>query len=144
MSRPERKDQDLAQPAREILRRLRWPLHRDLGVHTSGDARSRLRGPGIEYADVREYQPSEDARRIDWNLTARSDRPYVRESHPDRGMDVWLIVDTSRSLDWGTTYSLKRDVAGELLAAAPLLLSRHGNRVGAILFDSELRRVVAP
>jgi len=127
-----------------VLWRLRWPVARRLGVHAWGDERSRLTGPGVEYADVREYQWGEDARLIDWNLTARSDRPFVRESHPDRGLDVWLIVDTSRSLDWGTTYSLKRDVAGELLAAATLLLSRHGNRVGAILFDSELRRVFAP
>jgi len=127
-----------------VLRRLRWPVARRLGVHAWGDERSRLTGPGVEYADVREYQWGEDARLIDWNLTALSDRPFVRESHPDRGLDVWLIVDTSRSLDWGTTYSLKRDVAGELLAAATLLLSRHGNRVGAILFDSELRRVFAP
>jgi uncharacterized protein (DUF58 family) len=127
-----------------VLRRLRWPVARRLGVHAWGDERSRLTGPGIEYAEVREYQWGEDARLIDWNLTARSDRPFVRESHPDRGLDVWLIVDTSRSLDWGTSYSLKRDVAAELVAAATLLLSRHGNRVGAILFDSELRRVFAP
>ena len=127
-----------------VLRRLRWPVAQRLGVHAWGDERSRLTGPGVEYADVREYQWGEDARLIDWNLTARSDHPYVRESHPDRGLDVWLLVDTSRSLDWGTAYSLKRDVAAELVAAATLLLSRHGNRVGAILFDTELRRVFAP
>ena len=127
-----------------VLRRLRWPVAQRLGVHAWGDERSRLTGPGVEYADVREYQWGEDARLIDWNLTARSDQPYVRQSHPDRGMDVWLIVDSSRSLDWGTSYSLKRDVAAELVAAATLLLSRHGNRVGAILFDTELRRIFAP
>src|SRR5690348_12427182 len=92
-----------------VLRRLRWPVAQRLGVHAWGDERSRLTGPGVEYADVREYQWGEDARLIDWNLTARSDQPYVRESHPDRGLDVWLIVDSSRSLDWGTAYSLKRD-----------------------------------
>ena len=127
-----------------VLRRLRWPVARRLGVHAWGDETSRLTGPGVEYADVREYQWGEDARLIDWNLTARSDRPYVRESHPDRGLDVWLLVDSSRSLDWGTAHSLKRDVAAELVAAATLLLSRHGNRVGAVLFDTELRRIFAP
>jgi uncharacterized protein (DUF58 family) len=114
-----------------------------LGMHFAGDARSRLRGPGIEYADVREYQASEDARLIDWNLTARSDRPFVRESHPDRGLDVWLLVDASRSLDWGTTRSLKRDAAGELVDLLTLLLARHGSRVGGIVFDARLRRVLA-
>jgi uncharacterized protein (DUF58 family) len=114
-----------------------------LGLHVAGDARSRLRGPGIEYADVREYQASEDARLIDWNLTARSDRPFVRESHPDRGLDVWLLVDASRSLDWGTVRSLKRDAAGELVDLLTLLLARHGSRVGGIVFDARLRRVLA-
>lgn len=109
----------------------------------AGDAKSRLRGPGIEYADVREYQASEDARMIDWNLTARSDRPFVRESHPDRGLDVWLLVDASKSLDWGTTRSLKRDSADELVDLLTLLLARHGSRVGGIVFDSNLRRVLA-
>ncbi|HEV1997644.1 MAG TPA: DUF58 domain-containing protein [Candidatus Dormibacteraeota bacterium] len=129
------------EPAREVLRRLRWPLAHRLGVHTAGDERSRFRGPGIEYADVREYQPSEDARLIDWNLTARSDRPFVRESHQERGLDVWLLVDASRSLDWGTTRALKRDAAREMVDLVTMLLSRHGSRVGAIVFDNQVRRV---
>ncbi|MEA2683263.1 MAG: hypothetical protein QOK05_1591 [Chloroflexota bacterium] len=114
-----------------------------LGLHVAGDAKSRLRGPGIEYADVREYQASEDARMIDWNLTARSDRPFVREAHPDRGLDVWLLVDASRSLDWGTVRSLKRDSAAELVDLLTLLLARHGSRVGGIVFDTRLRRILA-
>ncbi|GAC1331745.1 MAG: DUF58 domain-containing protein [Candidatus Dormibacteria bacterium] len=130
-------------PGREALRRLRWPLYHRLGAHTTGDERSRYRGPGIEYADVREYQAAEDARLIDWNLTARSDRPYVRESHQERGLDVWLLVDASRSLDWGTVRTLKRDAARELVDLLTLLLARHGSRVGAIVFDSAVRRVFA-
>jgi uncharacterized protein (DUF58 family) len=123
---------------------LRWPLAHQLGVHTAGDERSRFRGPGIEYADVREYQSSEDARLIDWNLTARSDRPFVRESHQVRGLDVWLVLDASRSLDWGTSRALKRTAAMELVDLLTLLLARHGGRVGGIVFDTELRRVLAP
>ncbi len=130
--------------SREVLRRLRWPIARRLGVHAWGDELSRLRGPGIEYADVREYQFAEDARLIDWNLTARSDRPWVRESHPDRSLDVWLVVDASRSLDWGTATCLKSDAAFELVGLATLLLTRHGNRVGAIIFDTEVRRICPP
>ena len=122
---------------------MRWPLSHRLGVHTAGDERSRYRGPGIEYADVREYQPSEDARLIDWNLTARSDRPYVRESHQERGLDVWLLVDGSRSLDWGTVRSLKKDAARDLVDLLTLMLARHGSRVGAIVFDTQMRRVFA-
>jgi uncharacterized protein (DUF58 family) len=126
---------------REVLRRLRWPLTHRLGTHTAGDERSRYLGPGVEYADVREYEPSEDARLIDWNLTARSDRPFIRQSHQERGLDVWLVVDASRSLDWGTSRVLKREAAQELVELLTILLARHGGRVGAILFDARLRRI---
>ncbi|MFN2462811.1 MAG: DUF58 domain-containing protein [Candidatus Dormibacteria bacterium] len=128
-------------PGRETLRRLRWPLSQRLGSHRPGEERSRHRGPGVEYADVREYQPAEDARLIDWNLTARSDRAYVRESHQERGLDTWLIVDNSRSLDWGTVRSLKKDAAGELVELLTLLLARNGSRVGAVVFDTQVRKV---
>jgi uncharacterized protein (DUF58 family) len=131
------------EPGREALRRLRWPLAHELGVHTAGDERSRYRGPGIEYADVREYAPPEDARLIDWNLTARSDRPYVRLAQQDRGLDVWLIVDASQSLDWGTSRVLKRQAAQELVDLLTMVLARHGSRVGAMVFDASLRRVFA-
>lgn len=137
-------DSDGVIPVDEVLRRLRWPVARRLGVHPGGDERSRARGPGVEYADVREYQPGDDPRSIDWNLTARSDRPFVRESIPDRGADVWLLVDTSRSLDWGTARCLKRDAALQVTAAAAYLLVRHGNRVGALLFNQGLGAVVRP
>jgi uncharacterized protein (DUF58 family) len=129
---------------RDVLRRLRWPLAHRLGTHTAGDERSRYLGPGVEYADVREYGPGDDARLIDWDLTARSDRPYVRLSHQERGLDVWLLVDASRSLDWGTTRMLKRDAALELVDLTTILLARHGGRVGAIVFDTEMRKVFAP
>jgi uncharacterized protein (DUF58 family) len=140
----EQPDRDARERSREILRRVRWPVARRLGVHPWGDERSRLRGPGIEYSDVREYQYGEDARLIEWNLSARSDRLYVRESQPDRGLDVWLVVDASRSLDWGTATCLKRDAAYELASAVTLLLTRHGNRVGAVVFDVALRRILPP
>jgi uncharacterized protein (DUF58 family) len=128
----------------ELLRRLRWPVLRRLAVHPGGDEASRVRGAGIEYADVHEYQPGDDPRSIDWNLTARSDRTYVRESVPDRGADVWLLVDTSRSLDWGTARCLKRQLVLELAAAAGQLLVRHGNRIGAVLFDQQVQAVARP
>jgi uncharacterized protein (DUF58 family) len=131
-------------PVDEVLRRLRWPLLRRLAVHPGGDERSRLRGTGIEYSDVREYQPGDDPRSIDWNLTSRSDRTYVRESLPDRGADVWLLIDTSRSLDWGTARCLKRQTVVELTVAASHLLARHGNRVGALLFDHRVHGVIRP
>ena len=128
----------------DLFRRLRWPVLRRLAVHPGGDERSSVRGLGIEYNEVREYQPGDDPRLIDWNLTARSSSTYVRESYPDRGLDVWLVVDTSRSLDWGTARCLKRQTALELVVAAAQLLARHGNRVGALLVDQHVHQVIGP
>ena len=128
----------------ELLRRTRWPVLRRLGFHPGGDERSTFRGVGLEYSDVREYQPGDDPRTIEWNITARSDRPYVRESMPDRGLDAWLLIDVSRSLDWGTARCLKRQLALEFAATAGQLLIGRGNRVGALVFDERVRAIIPP
>ncbi|MEA2668296.1 MAG: hypothetical protein QOJ33_1230 [Chloroflexota bacterium] len=128
----------------DLLRRARWPVLRRLGFHPGGDERSSFRGTGLEYSDVREYQAGDDPRTIEWNITARSDRPYVRESLPDRGLDAWLLVDISRSLDWGTARCLKRQLALEFSAVVGQLLIGRGNRVGALLFDERVRAIIPP
>src|SRR2546421_3336374 len=128
----------------QLLRRSRWPVLRRLGFHPGGDERSSLRGAGLEYSDVREYQPGDDPRTIEWNITARSDRLYVRESFPDRGLDAWLLVDITRSLDWGTARCLKRQLAIEFTAVVGQLLIGRGNRVGALLFDDRVRSIIPP
>ncbi len=128
----------------QLLRRSRWPVLRRLGFHPGGDERSTLRGTGLEYSDVREYQAGDDPRTIEWNITARSDRPYVRESLPDRGLDAWLLVDITRSLDWGTARCLKRQLALEFSAVVGQLLIGRGNRVGALLFDDRVRSIIPP
>ena len=128
----------------DLLRRARWPVLRRLGFHPGGDERSSFRGTGLEYSDVREYQAGDDPRTIEWNITARSDRPYVRESLPDRGLDAWLLMDVSRSLDWGTARCLKRQLALEFSAVVGQLLIGRGNRVGALLFDERVRAIIPP
>ena len=128
----------------DLLRRSRWPVLRRLGFHPGGDERSSFRGTGLEYSDVREYQAGDDPRSIEWNITARSDRPYVRESLPDRGIDAWLLVDITRSLDWGTARCLKRQLALEFSAVVWQLLIGRGNRVGALLFDDRVRSIIPP
>jgi uncharacterized protein (DUF58 family) len=128
----------------QLLRRSRWPVLRRLGFHPGGDERSSLRGAGLEYSDVREYQAGDDPRTIEWNITARSDRPYVRESLPDRGLDAWLLVDVTRSLDWGTARCLKRQLALEFSAVVGQLVIGRGNRVGALLFDDRVRSIIPP
>ena len=131
-------------PVDELMRRARWPVLRRLGFHPGGDEQSRFRGVGIEYSDVREYQAGDDPRSIEWNITARSDRPYVRESLPDRGLDAWMLIDVTQSLDWGTARCLKRQLGLEFAAAVGQLLIARGNRVGALLFDERVRAIVPP
>ncbi|HEX6289639.1 MAG TPA: DUF58 domain-containing protein [Herpetosiphonaceae bacterium] len=117
-----------------LLRRMHWTVLRPLATHLGGDERSLVRGSGMELAEVREYQPGDDVRHIDWNTTARTDRPFVREALTERALDVWLIVDVSASLNWGTAECLKRERALEFAAVAGQLFAQRGHRLGALLF----------
>src|SRR5262249_38874204 len=85
----------------QVLQRLQWAVLRPLAVALGGEERSLVRSPGLELTELREYQPGEDVRHIDWNVSARAGHPFVRLSQADRALDVWLLLDTSASLDWG-------------------------------------------
>ncbi|MDP8924741.1 MAG: DUF58 domain-containing protein [Chloroflexota bacterium] len=126
------------------MRRLQWTVLRPLAARLGGDERSLVRGFGLELTEVREYQPGDDVRHIDWNTTARTDRPFVREAFAERALDVWLVVDVSPSVDWGTVRRLKRDLAVEFAAVVGLLLGRQGNRIGTLLFAERPRAFVPP
>jgi uncharacterized protein (DUF58 family) len=128
----------------ELLRRLSWPALRRLGIHLGGAEQSMVRGPGLEYTDAREYAPGDDARLIDWNLTARSDRPFVKDSFPERAIDAWLVLDVSPSMAWGTTRCVKGRLVTEMAVAASELLARSGNRVGVVLFGAGGQPVIVP
>jgi uncharacterized protein (DUF58 family) len=129
---------------RTLLRRLRWSIVQPLATRLNGDERSRLVGAGVEFAGVREYQPGDDIRRIDWNLTARSNTPFIREAQAEGAVDVWLVVDVSPSVDWGTGLCLKRYRAIELAAVTGQLLGHHGNRLGLLLFADRPIGIVPP
>ena len=126
------------------LHRLHWTIMRPLAHALGGDERSLVRGPGMELSEVREYQPGDDVRLIDWNITARADRPFVRDSQVERALEVWLLLDLSASVEWGTAQCLKRDRALEFAAVASQLLSRHGHRIGALLFADRPLGFVPP
>ena len=90
-------------PAPErVLQRLDWQVVRRLDGLLQGDYRSLFRGAGLDLAALREYQPGDDVRRIDWNVTARTTIPYVREYHEDREITAWFLLDLSPSVDFGT------------------------------------------
>jgi uncharacterized protein (DUF58 family) len=112
-----------------VLRRLELLVSRRLDGLVSGEFLGVGSGPGSEAAGVRPYGPGDEARRIDWNVTARSLAPQVRTTDPDRELETWIVVDRSASLDFGTTVQEKRDVALAATAAFGLLSLQGGNHV---------------
>lgn len=118
-----------------ILQRLDWQVVRRLDGLLQGDYRSPFYGYGVDFADLREYQPGDDIRYIDWNVTARMDTPYIRQYIEDREITAWFLLDLSPSMDFGSVHSLKRMVLIDFVATLARLLTRHGNRAGAIFYS---------
>jgi uncharacterized protein (DUF58 family) len=127
-----------------ILQRLDWQVIRRLDGLLQGDYRSLFHGNGVDLAALREYQPGDDVRYIDWNLTARMDAPYVREYNEDREISAWFLLDLSPSVDFGSVDAdrLKRTVLIDFVTTLARLLTRRGNRVGAILYGSEVEHTI--
>lgn len=123
--------------AEALLRRLEWTVIRRLDGLLQGDYRTLLRGFGIDLADLREYQAHDDVRYIDWNVTARLQTPYVREFLEDREVSAWFLLDLSGSVNFGSQHTRKRELSSEFVAVIARLLTRHGNRVGAMLYDGK-------
>src|SRR5215210_4074543 len=125
-----------------VLQRLDWQVVRRLDGLLQGDYRSLFYGHGVDFADLREYQPEDDIRYIDWNVTARMDTPYVRQYVEDREITAWFLLDLRPSVDFGALQSLKRTVLIDFAATLARLLTRHGNRVGAMLYGSRVERTI--
>ena len=128
--------------AEAILKRLDWHVVRRLDGVLQGDYRSLFFGQGLDLAEVREYQPEDDIRYMDWNVTARMGEPYVRQYLEDREITAWLLLDMSGSVDFGTSELRKRDIVLDFAGVIARLLTRHGNRVGAVLFSGGVDEVV--
>jgi uncharacterized protein (DUF58 family) len=122
-------------PAAEVLRRLELSVTRRLDGLLQGDHRGLTPGHGSEPGEVRSYQPGDDVRRIDWNVTARSVEPHVRDMVADRELETWIVVDTSASLAYGTAGCEKRDLALAAVATVGFLTLRTGNRTGLTTLD---------
>lgn len=115
------------------LRQLELVVTRRLDGLLQGDFQGLVPGAGSEASDGRVYRPGDDVRRMDWNLTARTTVPHVRETIVDRELETWLLVDGSASLDFGTAHCEKRDLALFAAAAVGFLTARQGNRLGTVL-----------
>lgn len=128
--------------AEHVMRRLEWTVIRRLDGLLQGDYRTLMRGSGLDLADLREYQHHDDVRHIDWNVTARTATPHVRVFTEDREMAAWFLMDLSPSVDFGSGIQRKRDVSAEFVAVLARLLTRHGNRVGALLYGTGVDTVI--
>jgi uncharacterized protein (DUF58 family) len=119
-----------------LLRRLEWTVLKRLDGLLQGDHRTLMRGTGLDLADLREYQHHDDVRHIDWNVTARLQTPHVRVFTEDREMAAWFLLDLSPSVDFGSGEQRKRELLQGFVGVLARLISRHGNRVGAMLYGS--------
>lgn len=125
-----------------LLRQLEWRVVRRLDGQLQGDYRSLFRGSGIDFTNLREYEPGDDLRHIEWNVTARMDTPYVREYIEDREVTAWLLLDHSASMGFGPVDRQKDLVLAEVATTLALVLTRRGNRVGMVVFDQDVERIL--
>ncbi|MBF8184525.1 DUF58 domain-containing protein [Nonomuraea sp. K274] len=134
----------MATAPERLLLRLEWKVVRRLDGRLQGAHRTAHRGSGIDFTGLRAYSDGDDARHIDWNVTARLDEPHLRVFTEDRELTVWLVLDRSASMAAGRPGRGKHDVLAELALVLARMFGRGGNRVGALLFDTGMLRVVPP
>ncbi len=127
-----------------LLRRLEWTVIRRLDGLLQGDYRTLWRGAGVDLADLREYQHHDDVRHIDWNVTARLQQPYVRQFLEDRDLSAWFLLDLSGSVDFGSGNTTKLAVATGFVATLARVITRHGNRVGALFYSQQVDGLMPP
>lgn len=131
----------------DVLRQVRLIDLRTRGLVNSlfaGEYRSVFKGQGMEFSEVREYQAGDEVRNIDWNVTARMGRPYVKRYIEERELTVMLVVDLSGSERFGTRRRFKSDVAAEVAAVLAMSATRNNDRVGTLFFTDRVEHVVPP
>jgi len=128
----------------QILHWLDWKVIRRLDGILQGDYRTLFYGDGLDFADLREYQMEDDIRHIDWNVTARMNHLHVRQYVEDRDITAWFLVDLSPSMGFGPLGRPKETVLIDLVTTLSRLLTRGGNRIGAILYRNHIENIIPP
>lgn len=121
----------------ELLKKVRKIEIKTKGLSNhifSGEYHTAFKGKGMAFSEVREYQPGDDVRSIDWNVTARYNNPYVKVFEEEREMTVILLIDVSGSSDFGTQSQLKREVATEISAVLSFSAINNNDKIGVIFF----------
>ena len=132
---------------REILKKVRQIEIRTKGLVNNlfgGEYHSVFKGRGMTFSEVREYQPGDDIRLIDWNVTARSGSPFVKIFEEERELTVYLLVDVSRSGHFGSITQFKSEMAAEIAAVLGFSAIKNKDKVGLILFSDEVEQYIAP
>ena len=134
----------LTEETRRKIRRIEISTARLVDEVFAGKYESLFKGRGVEFAEVREYLPGDDVRTIDWNVTARTGRPFVKKHEEERELTVILVVDASASLDFGSGDVSKRDVASEIAAILAFSALRNNDKVGLLLFTDRVEKYIPP
>jgi uncharacterized protein (DUF58 family) len=128
----------------ELLKKLEFNILRRLDGFLFGNYTGVFYGPSLDLAEVREYQPGDEVRRIDWNVTARTGTVHVRQYREEHELTAWLVIDLSASMNFGTRRVLKREMALEFAATAAAIMTRHGDKVGAFIVSENGTSIVLP
>lgn len=131
----------------ELLKRVRQVEIKTRGMVNqvfSGEYHSVFKGRGMEFSEVREYQYGDDIRQIDWNVTARNNKPFVKIFEEERELTVMLVVDVSRSGSFGTAAATKMEIATEICAVLAFSAIRNNDKVGMVLFSDTVEKYIAP
>ena len=126
------------------IKRIHITSRRTVDAVMAGHYRSTFRGSGVEFEEVREYSPGDEVKSIDWKVTARMGRPFVKLFREERELTVMLLVDVSASGGFGTTGTLKRETAAESAAILAVSAVQNGDKVGAVLFSDRMEKYVPP
>lgn len=126
------------------IRRIELTTRKTVTEALAGDYKSAFRGSGMEFDEVREYQPGDDVRSIDWNVTARQGRPFIKRFHEERELTVFLAVDLSASGRYGAGTSSKNDLAAEICATLAFSAIKSNDKVGLLLFTDCIELFIPP
>ncbi len=131
----------------ELLKRVRQIEIKTRGLSSNifaGQYHSAFKGRGMAFSEVREYQYGDDVRDIDWNVTARFDKPFVKVFEEERELTVMLLVDVSNSLDFGTVKQLKRNMVTEISATLAFSAIQNNDKIGVIFFSDKIEKFIPP
>ena len=131
----------------EIIKKVRKIEIKARGLSSNifaGQYHSAFKGRGMAFSEVREYQFGDDVRDIDWNVTARFHRPYVKVFEEERELTVMLLIDVSGSLDFGTQKQMKRDMATEIAATIAFSAIQNNDKIGVVFFSDKIEKYIPP